>query len=248
MEKLIPIAEIFGPTIQGEGPDVGKRVIFIRVKGCDFQCEWCDSKFTWKVDKDTERLNIKELSSRILEKCKSTNCNNVIITGGNPCLYDLSELITLLHSEDISIGIETQGSILPEWLSYIDTLVFSPKPPSSGQKDTYDNITKYILDGDYVSTQNIAIKIPVFDEEDIEFARVFSKFVNYTKFVHRTLNLRMYLSIGNSDVEEKGAIRDRILTRYEEVLEEVNTNPKDFQNVFILTQVHTLVWGNKQGV
>ena len=248
MEIKIPVAEIFGPTLQGEGPDAGKRVIFVRVMGCNFNCEWCDSKFTWKMNENTKRYTESDLYSEILYMCKENNCNNVVLTGGNPCLYNFSNIIKDLHNQNINVAIETQGEPIPTWLNDVDTLVFSPKPPSSKQKDTYDNITKYIIDGGYSINQIIAIKIPVFNEEDIEFARTFSKFVNHMLSTRDDLQgkLRMYLSIGNSDVEEKGAIRDRILTRYEEVLNEVNKNPQDFENVFILPQIHTLIWGNKQ--
>lgn len=250
MEIKIPVAEIFGPTIQGEGPDVGKRVIFVRVKGCDFNCEWCDSKFTWKIDENTKRYTEDELYEEISKKCKENNCYNVVITGGNPCLYNFTKIIAALHIDNINVGIETQGSIIPDWLGQVDTLVFSPKAPSSKQKNTYDKISIYILNNTNFDTQIVSVKIPVFNEEDMDFAREFSRFINYQlkKNPKLTSKLRMYLSIGNSNVTETGAIRDRILTKYEEVLNEVNNNPTDFENVFILPQVHTLIWGNKQGV
>lgn len=43
----IPVLEIFGPTIQGEGMVVGQKTMFIRTAGCDYSCAWCDSAFTW---------------------------------------------------------------------------------------------------------------------------------------------------------------------------------------------------------
>ncbi|MDF0142324.1 7-carboxy-7-deazaguanine synthase QueE, partial [Staphylococcus pseudintermedius] len=43
----IPVLEIFGPTIQGEGRVIGRKTMFVRTAGCDFRCSWCDSKFTW---------------------------------------------------------------------------------------------------------------------------------------------------------------------------------------------------------
>ena len=41
----IPVLEIFGPTIQGEGMVVGQKTMFIRTAGCDYSCAWCDSAF-----------------------------------------------------------------------------------------------------------------------------------------------------------------------------------------------------------
>ena len=43
----IPVIEIFGPTIQGEGMVVGQKTMFVRTAGCDYSCSWCDSSFTW---------------------------------------------------------------------------------------------------------------------------------------------------------------------------------------------------------
>ncbi len=46
MSKL-PVMEIFGPTIQGEGMVIGQKTMFVRTAGCDYSCSWCDSAFTW---------------------------------------------------------------------------------------------------------------------------------------------------------------------------------------------------------
>ena len=43
----IPVMEIFGPTIQGEGAVIGQKTMFVRTAGCDYSCSWCDSAFTW---------------------------------------------------------------------------------------------------------------------------------------------------------------------------------------------------------
>lgn len=163
-------------------------------------------------------------------------------------MYDFTDFVNAINSTYIKVGVETQGDLLPEWLYKCDTVVFSPKAPSSKQKDTYDNITKYIMSEKYKKEQMIAIKIPVFNNEDIEFARTFSKFVNYCTNEGRQNNLRFYLSVGNSDTNTTESIRDRILSDYEKLINTINENAQDFQNAYILPQVHTLVWGNKQGV
>lgn len=244
MSQIITINEIFGSTIQGEGPNIGARCIFVRVQGCDYRCSFCDSKRTWKTHIDCTSYTPDELSEYLLGFCKRENCNRVVLTGGNPCLYDFSSVVKQLQDEQIKIDIETQGSLLPEWITSLDTVVFSPKPPSSRMKDTYDIITNYIYRYIYLD-QTIAIKIPVFTDEDLDFARKYAEFVN--KY-YDCNNLKMYLSVGNSDVSETGPIRDRILQSYEELLNKINNNPEHFENVYILPQLHTLVWGNKQGV
>ena len=246
MSKTIIVNEIFS-SVQGEGPNAGARCIFVRVQGCDYSCSFCDSKRTWGVNTSATAYQPDELLDNILNMCRSENCKHVVLTGGNPCLYDFTSIIVGLDIDNIKVDIETQGSIISDWMYLIDTIVFSPKPPSSNMLDTYDKIASYIEDADF-EEQSIAIKIPVFDDEDIEFARKYGAFVNKFTCRNRTANLKLYLSVGNSDVNTTESIRDRVLSDYENLLNKINSNPKDFQNVFILPQLHTLVWGNKQGV
>ena len=247
---MIPVVETFGPTVQGEGPNAGARCIFVRVKGCDFCCDFCDSKFTWKnSDVEAEEYTEELLVSKLMHMCKSTSCYQVVLTGGNPCLYDFARVVSVLIVNNIKVDVETQGSLFPKWLSMIDTIVFSPKPPSSKMPDTYNDITKYIQERIDFSNhgQTIAIKIPVFNDEDIEFARNYAQFVQVFNRIYDS-QIKMYLSVGNSDTDTTESIRDRVLTDYESLLNKINNNPEYFENVFILPQIHTLVWGNKQGV
>ncbi|MGM9543547.1 MAG: 7-carboxy-7-deazaguanine synthase QueE [Romboutsia timonensis] len=240
---MIPVAEIFGPTIQGEGPHVGIKTLFVRVAGCDFKCAWCDSKFAWGIDTDTKRYQPEELSDLLIKKCKETNTSNVILTGGNPCLYDFSKVVEKLHNHNITVDVETQGSKLPEWLHNIDLLVISPKAPSSGQKDVYKNVNEFIRMAGIVDDK-IAIKIPVFNEEDFQFAEKYYTMVEYYR--NHGVKIDLYLSVGNNDVHEDGDISGRILKDYKFLIERVANS--DMKRVFVLPQVHTLVWGNKQGV
>lgn len=240
---MIPVAEIFGPTIQGEGPHVGMKTLFVRVCGCDFNCEWCDSKFAWKANKDTKRYEPEELAQEIITKCRESFCKNVVLTGGNPCLYNFDKVIESLHNYNISVDIETQGSKLPHWLLDTDLIVISPKAPSSGQIDVYDTVQDFLKLSKYISTK-IAIKIPIFNEEDFEFAKKYYDLVQeYRRF---GIKIDLYLSVGNTNTSEEGDISSRVLNDYKELIEMVNQS--EMERVFILPQVHTLVWGNRQGV
>lgn len=240
---MIPVAEIFGPTIQGEGPHAGMQTLFVRVVGCDFNCAWCDSKFAWKVNESTKRYGTKELADILVKECSITRCNNVVITGGNPCLYDFDSIIEELHNQNITIDIETQGSKLPDWLLKVDQLVISPKAPSSHQPDVYESINRYLETASNIQT-NIAIKIPVFNQEDFEFAEKYYSLVDYYR--RKGMNIELYLSVGNTNTSEDGDISKRVLADYEKLINMVANS--DMKRVFILPQIHTLVWGNKQGV
>ena len=231
MNNMIPVAEIFGPTIQGEGPNTGKKSLFVRVVGCDFNCEWCDSKFAWKPDNDTIHYDEYALAERLTKLCYLKNTFQIVLTGGNPCLYDFEYIIDQLHSRNIKVDIETQGSRLPEWLKNVDLLVISPKAPSSKQPDVMDNIYKYVSSH---RTQPIAIKIPVFDDADFEFAtKYYEKFEEFD-------NVKLYINVGNDNTQEKGDISQRLLLSYAHLIEKVCKS--EMTNVYVMPQLHTLVW------
>lgn len=240
---MIPVAEIFGPTIQGEGPHVGMQTLFVRVAGCDFKCAWCDSKFAWKIDGSIKRYGTKELADILVQECNNSKCSNIVLTGGNPCLYDFKEVIDILHDNNITVDIETQGSKMPDWLLDIDLLVISPKAPSSKQPDVYEAVNQYMKLLLSVK-QKVAIKIPVFNEEDFEFAMKYYALVDYYR--EKGVDIDLYLSVGNTNTTEAGDISKRVLSDYEKLINMVANSY--MQRVFILPQVHTLVWGNKQGV
>lgn len=244
--KTINVAEIFGPTIQGEGPKAGIKTLFVRVVGCDFNCSWCDSKFAWKESETSKTYTEIELAEVLKDMCYSTDTFNIVLTGGNPCLYDFTYVINELKKEHIKIDVETQGSKFPQWLIDVDTLVFSPKAPSSGQPDVIHDIFDWIYNNYSLSYENpkIAIKIPVFNDEDFEFAMNYYRCINSSNLA--ALGVKLYLSVGNDDTEEDGDISARILSNYKKLIEK--TMDSEMRNVYILPQLHTLVWGNRQGV
>ena len=240
----IPVAEIFGPTIQGEGPNSGCKCIFVRVVGCNFNCSWCDSKFAWKVDENTITYDPEDLAEVLINKCKDTNTGRVILTGGNPCLYNFSDIIDTLHEADIKVDVETQGTPLPEWLYMVDQVVISPKAPSSGQPDVYEEVRKF-LNNEFQAIPNVSIKIPVFNDEDFEFAKKYYNLVTACNYEYDS-DFRLYINVGNTHTSEEGSIAERVLKDYEKLIEKVcNSN---LSNIYIMPQIHTLVWGNKQGV
>lgn len=67
--REIPVLEIFGPTIQGEGMVVGRKTMFVRTAGCDYRCAWCDSAFTWdgSAKEDIVQMTSEEIWQRLKE-------------------------------------------------------------------------------------------------------------------------------------------------------------------------------------
>lgn len=114
-----PIMESFF-TIQGEGMHQGKAAYFIRLGGCDVGCVWCDVKESWNADEHPFQ-GVEEL----VTAAKETNCPLVVITGGEPLMYDMLPLTRALQEEGMITNIETSGAypMSGSW----DWICFSPK-------------------------------------------------------------------------------------------------------------------------
>ncbi len=115
----LPLMEEFF-SIQGEGFNTGRPAYFIRVGGCDVGCHWCDVKESWDAS-----LHPLTETSRIIENVLTAKANAVVVTGGEPCMYDLSFLTRLLKENGIQTFLETSGAyeITGEW----DWICLSPK-------------------------------------------------------------------------------------------------------------------------
>ena len=102
--SVLPVMEQFY-TLQGEGYHQGKAAYFIRLGGCDVGCVWCDVKESWDANKHP-KIDIQELR----EKVGETPANIVVITGGEPLMYDLNRLTEELHNAGLRTHIETSGA------------------------------------------------------------------------------------------------------------------------------------------
>ena len=121
---MYPVNEIF-ETIQGEGSYTGVPAIFIRLQGCPVGCAWCDTKHTWELA-DEQLILLTQTSRKTQDSDHYSNADaaallglirqegyrarHVVITGGEPCLYDLRPLCELLHQQGFSTQIETSGT------------------------------------------------------------------------------------------------------------------------------------------
>jgi 7-carboxy-7-deazaguanine synthase len=103
------IAEIFS-SIQGEGIWVGTPSTFVRVSGCNLRCGWCDTPYaSWEPEGPVLRVE------DIMEQVRSLANRHVVLTGGEPMLFDAIEALALfLDSEDYVITIETAGTVFRE--------------------------------------------------------------------------------------------------------------------------------------
>ncbi len=234
----IPVMELFGPTIQGEGMVIGRKTMFLRTGGCDYSCAWCDSAFTWNGKEKATMLTAKQVFEKLVNIGEG-NFNHVTITGGNPALIGkgMAELIELLHQAEIKVGLETQGTKFQEWFYDIDDLIISPKPPSSQMNVDINRLDEIISKLTEAQT-NFSLKVVVFDDEDFKFAK---------KIHQRYSEIPFYLSVGNPDPYTEEEITPKLLERLESLFNKVIQDPQ-MNEVRPLPQLHTLVWANKRKV
>jgi organic radical activating enzyme len=116
---LLPLMEEFY-TIQGEGYNTGKAAYFIRLGGCDVGCHWCDVKESWDAE-----LHPLTKSDDIVTKAATFPGKAVVVTGGEPLIYNLDYLTKSLQQQGILTFIETSGAypLSGSW----DWICLSPK-------------------------------------------------------------------------------------------------------------------------
>ncbi|MGI1806395.1 7-carboxy-7-deazaguanine synthase QueE [Exiguobacterium sp. TDN 0502] len=229
----IPVLEIFGPTFQGEGRSIGQKTMFVRTGGCDYSCSWCDSAFTWDGTEKPELLTAETIIER-LDALGSYG--HVTISGGNPLLHaSIGTLVDALKERNITMSVETQGSYWQNWLLDIDDVTLSPKPPSSGMKIDFDRLDVFFK---RLPEQQRAVKIVIFNEEDLDFAAMISE-----RYALKTL----YLSLGNPDPHEEGTIAPRMLHDLKTLWKRVARDER-FNHARVLPQLHALVFANDRGV
>ncbi|MBY0201050.1 7-carboxy-7-deazaguanine synthase QueE [Priestia megaterium] len=243
MANTIPVLEIFGPTIQGEGMVVGRKTMFVRTAGCDYSCSWCDSAFTWdgSAKNDIRQLTAEQIWTE-LKEIGGECFDHVTISGGNPALIKaIGSLVELLHSQGVKAALETQGSRYQDWFLKIDDLTISPKPPSSLMKTNFavlDDIIETLIKEKRMA--HISIKVVVFNDEDFEYAAS----------VHeRYPEVPFFVQVGNEDLTtiDNASLTQELLKKYEWLIDKA-VAAKNMNDVRVLPQVHALVWGNKRGV
>lgn len=144
----LPLMEAFY-TIQGEGRFTGHPAYFIRLGGCDVGCVWCDVKESWEAGK----WPVEPIEKIVADAMRYPG-RLVVLTGGEPLLYNLDPLTRLLKENGFTINMETSGA--HPFSGTVDWVCFSPKK----FKKPHESIYKMADE----------LKVVIFHSSDFEFA------------------------------------------------------------------------------
>ena len=153
--KMLPVMEHFY-TLQGEGAHTGKAAYFIRLGGCDVGCHWCDVKESWNAE-----LHPPTAVDQIVEHA-SQYAETVVVTGGEPLMWDMTLLTQKLKDKGRKVHIETSGAypLSGTW----DWICLSPKKNKLPTETVYDNAHE--------------LKVIIHNKHDFIFAEEQAELVN----------------------------------------------------------------------
>ena len=245
MAETILVSEIFGPTVQGEGPLIGRPTAFVRSGGCDYRCSWCDTLFAVLPEfRDGWTPMSTEAVMARVEEISGGRPLLVTLSGGNPALQPFGPLIDLGRAKGYGFALETQGSAAQDWFARLDWLVLSPKPPSAGMETDWAALARCVQAAGPAT--RACLKIVVFDEADYAYARAASA---------RHPDLPVTLQVGNprppipgDSALDPGLEPDLadLLARFRWLAERA-AGDRWFE-ARVLPQLHVLAWGNERGV
>lgn len=244
MAEKVPVIELFGPVYQGEGPLVGTKTWFLRTGGCDYLCSKCDSMHA--VDPEQVKANRTlmskaEIVDRLVEGMNKTSSDWVTFSGGNPVMWDLTEVVERLQGFGKSVAVETQGSLWRNWIAQCDSVVISPKGPGMGYGELDDLDNFMVKAFAYPLEEVLVFKIPILELPDIAFAK---------KVAVKYPSIPMFLSVGNQTPPMQHFDQPTMalaILRWAKVVEEKILQIPELRHVRVFPQQHVLVYGNEKG-
>lgn len=130
------VSEVFGPTVQGEGPSAGRAAGFVRLGRCNLACRWCDTPYTWDWDHHDPAVELRTVAvTDVVSALGAMGVSFVVVTGGEPLLQQgrLPPLLELFKDRGWWVEVETSGTIAPALgEGLVDRFNVSPKLASSG--------------------------------------------------------------------------------------------------------------------
>ncbi|MBJ59377.1 MAG: 7-carboxy-7-deazaguanine synthase QueE [Flavobacteriales bacterium] len=149
---MLPLMEAFY-TIQGEGYHSGKSAFFLRIGGCDVGCGWCDVKESWNAN-----LHPPTDINKMIDQVLVYPAKTVVITGGEPLMWNMQPLTDILHKNGMKVHLETSGA--HQLSGKFDWICLSPK-------------RKYPPKETIISEAN-ELKVVIYSSNDFKWAEQFT--------------------------------------------------------------------------
>lgn len=234
MTATLPVSELFGPTIQGEGPAAGQAAMFLRTMGCNLSCSWCDTPYTWDGHRFDLRAETTHMTPHEIAEKVAGRAPIVVITGGEPLLHQekpgwLALLGLLVRKHRIHI--ETNGTKLPNWptLRHAEVINVSPKLPNAGRHRGRQNPAIHPELGEHAQRyHNLHLKVVCTDAEDVERAALLA-----TEHGWPT---------GRVWVMPEGTTRDTLAQRWPVIADAAIKHGLNATH-----RLHVMAWGDERG-
>lgn len=184
-ETPVSVSELFGPTLQGEGPYAGRSVQFLRLMGCNLSCSWCDTPYTW----DGSRFNLREEATSMTGPEIAAGIFPrlpVVLSGGEPLLHQRNDgllwALDAARSKGCDIHVETNGTLEPtrRMLNTVTAFAVSPKMEHAGKHRGAQDPTLHPMWPILVQRgANAYLKVVVRDAADVAAVAVWSQQIQW---------------------------------------------------------------------
>lgn len=229
---VLPLSEVFGPTVQGEGPYTGRRCGFVRLGLCNLACEWCDTPYTWDRTRYDVAAECPDTPVPVIaDRVAGMGVDTVVLSGGEPLMHR-GKLLDLFQSvPDVDWHVETNGTIVPPswWAEHVTHTSVSPK------LITADPVKKRIKPralaawADHAHAGRACFKFVAATPDDVDLVEEFV-------FTHDVPDRAVWVmpeGVTAGDVAERGAaLADRVIAA----------------GFNLSTRLHVLTWGDRRGV
>lgn len=223
------VSEVFGPTVQGEGPSVGQVAGFVRLGRCNLACQWCDTPYTWDWEHHDPVAELRTMAvADVVASLEAMDVQLLVVTGGEPLLQQrhLPPLLEAAHQRGWRVEVETSGTIapsLPDGL--VDRFNVSPKLANSGmasERRYRPDVLRAFRDGGRAAFKFVVRDVADLDEVDRIVAEC---------------------GLGPVWVMPEGTDAATVLARMQELAPHVLARRWN-----LTPRLHVLLWGDRRGV
>ncbi len=232
--QSVVVAEVFGPTLQGEGPNIGRHAAFVRLGGCNLHCSWCDTPYTWDASRfdlrqELQRMDVDDIARRV----EKMNPGVVVLTGGEPLLWQSQTEAWRPLTEQLwaiaPVEIETNGTIEPDPTYPIARYNVSPKLEHAGDPEhARIKLPALRAFAALAEDDRAALKVVCRTPEDVRAAAGLSRVLRWPR--------------RSVFVMPEGTTADELLARHGPIADAAIQ-----EGINMTTRLHVLSWGPERG-